>query len=202
MIIGNHELEYIDDSHTYLVDGIIVPSITQMIGARFKHKYDGVKTETLREAARKGTEVHEAVERYAILGEDSELPEVRGFKFLQKNYGFKVIEAEKQVILCDDIPIAAGRFDLTLELDGEIGGADIKRTSVLDREYLALQLNLYRIAYMQTYGKEWKFLRGIHLRENTRKFVEIPINEELTKQFIKEWRKTNEFTDSEWEINF
>ena len=88
--------------------------------------------------------------------------------------------------------IAAGRLDLVLEMDGKVGGADIKRTAVLDKEYLAYQLNLYRIAYRQSYGIEWEFLRGVHLRENKRKFVTIPIKEEQIWEFIKEWRNDSQ----------
>ena len=33
--IAGHTLEYIDDSHTYLVDGVIVPSITQILKLKF-----------------------------------------------------------------------------------------------------------------------------------------------------------------------
>ena len=76
---------------------------------------------------------------------------------------------------------------MVLRMNGEIGGADVKRTSALDKDYLFYQLNLYRIAYRQSYGEEWKFLKGIWLREDKRKFIDLPINEELTNQFIKEF---------------
>ena len=76
--------------------------------------------------------------------------------------------------------------------DGELGGADIKRTSVLDKNYLAYQLNIYRIAYRQCYGLEWEFLKALHLREDVRKYVDIPIDENLAWQLIHEWRQSNE----------
>ena len=192
MQIRGHELEYIEDGHIYLVDGVIAPSITQMLQSKFGHKYDHVNEAVLNRAASAGTPVHEAIERYCKTGEETDLPELRGFEFLQRMYGFKVLENEVPVILFDhDEPIAAGRLDMVLEMNGEIGGADIKRTSALDKEYVAYQLNLYRIAYRQSYGVEWQFLRGIHLREDKRKFVTIPIAEELMKEFIKEWKNEN-----------
>lgn len=184
--IQHYTLEFDEESHTYLVDGIIVPSVTQLLKEQFGHKYDGVPEEILKRASQRGTEVHEAIERYIKTGEETELPEMRGFKFLQKVYHFTPIESEVPVILFDKEPIAAGRLDLVLEMDGKIGGADIKRTAALDKEYLAYQLNLYRIAYKQSYGVEWQFLKGIHLRDDKRKMVDIPINEEKTMEFIKE----------------
>ena len=38
--IAGHTLEYIEDGHIYLVDGVIVPSITEMLKSKFGHKYD------------------------------------------------------------------------------------------------------------------------------------------------------------------
>ena len=187
MELNGITLEYYEDTHTYLYDGIILPSITGLMKHRFANKYAGISKETLARAAHKGTEVHEAIEQYITAGTPSELPEVRNFAFLQKWYGFEVSATERPVVLYHDgRPIAAGRFDLQLEMNGETGGADIKRTATLDKEYLALQLNLYRIATRQTYGIEWKFLKGIHLRDTVRKFIDIPINEGLTIEFIKE----------------
>lgn len=186
--IGGHTLEYFDDEHVYLVDGVIVDSITKMLKLKFGKKYDGIDQATLRNASRLGTEVHEAIERMCKDGIEADLPEVRNFKFLQKQYGFEVLENETPVILSyDGEPICAGRLDLVLTLNGQTGLADIKRTSTLDKEYLTYQLNLYRIAYRQTYGIEADFLRGVHLREDVRKFVAIPINEAMTWEFIEEF---------------
>lgn len=184
--IAGHTLEYFDDTHQYLVDGLLVPSITQILKERFGNKYDGVSQSILNKAAEKGTQVHKAIEDYCKTGKEEDLKELKNFKFLQKQYKFKVLDNEVPIILFkDEEPIAAGRLDLVIEIDGKVGGADIKRTSVLDKEYLAYQLNLYRIGYRQCYGVEWEFLKGIHLREDTRKFINIPINEEETWKLIE-----------------
>lgn len=187
MIINGHELEYFEDGHIYLVDGVVVPSITQLLKARFSNKYDHVDKATLERASEAGTKVHEVIEAWCRNGEDSDLKELRNFKVLQRLYKFQVLENEIPVILfMDNEPVSAGRLDMLITLNGEIGLADIKRTSALDKEYLFYQLNLYRIAYQQCYGTEIKFLRGIHLREDRRKFVPIPINEEMAMELAKE----------------
>ena len=196
MILNGHVLEYIDTTHTYIVDGVIVPSVTEMLQVKFGGKYNGVDRATLANAAAKGTEIHKAIEEYCRTGTESELKEVRNFKFLKKRYGFNVLDNEIPVLLYQDgEPIAAGRLDMLIESNGVRGLADIKRTSALDKNYLAYQLNLYRIAYMQTYAERIAFLRGLHLREDTRKYVEIPINEaaaweivDLYFKEVKEWK--------------
>ena len=186
--INGQTLEYIDGMHLYVLDGIIVPSITGILSKKFGRKYDGVDRAVLQRAADAGTAVHEAIEKLCKTGEVTDLPEVKNFLWLQKQYEFSVVDNEVPVILSiDGKPCAAGRLDMVLLMDGESGLADIKRTSVLDKEYVAYQLNLYRIAFQQSYGVEIKFLRALHLREDVRKFVKIPINENLALQLVKDY---------------
>lgn len=190
--IKGHTLEYIDSEHIYLVDGLIVPSITQILKRKFGNKYSNVNRRVLKNAAQKGTEVHDAIEQYCKNGTESDLKEVINFKFLQRMYDFKVSDNEVPVILFDGHePISAGRLDLVLyqEYDDHIeyGLGDIKRTSALDKEYLAYQLNLYRIAYRQCYDTEIWFLRGLHLRENVRRYIDIPINENMAWKLVQEY---------------
>ena len=191
--IKGHTLEYIDESHTYLVDGLIVPSITQILKFKFNKKYDGIPKGTLQRAAELGTQMHEVIQNYEEQGTESDIKELRNYKFLKKQYKWQCLANEVPVILWhDDDIIGAGRLDMVISMNGQVGLADLKRTSVLDKEYLGYQLNLYRFAYQQSYGEEIEFLRGIHLREDVRKFVQIPINRELTIKLIEEWREQNE----------
>lgn len=80
--------------------------------------------------------------------------------------------------------VGAGTTDLFVEIDGRLGLGDIKRTSTLNKEYLFYQLNLYRIGFQQTYGKEIDFLFGLHLREDKRRFIDIRVNEEMAKEIL------------------
>ena len=186
--IKGHVLEYIDDTHSYICDGVILPSITQIMKIKFGNKYAGIDKFVLNRAARKGTEVHEAIERYCKKGEISNLKEVKNFIFLKKHYGFNVVDNEVPILLFkDNKPVAAGRLDLVLDIKGSIGIGDIKRTATLDKHYLGYQLNLYRIGYQQSYDKEVKYLSGLYLRENIRKYVGIAINEEMAMKLVEEY---------------
>ena len=109
--INGRTLEFFEAGHIYLVDGVIVPSITEILQSKFGGKYAHVSKAVLRAAADKGTAVHDAIERYCKTGETSEYPEVRNFAFLQRQFGFEVLENETPVILfMHDEPIAAGRL--------------------------------------------------------------------------------------------
>ena len=190
--IKGYTLEYIDSIHCYVCDGVILPSVTKVLGIKFGKKYKDVDPVVLNKASERGTEVHKAIEEYCKDGVESNLTEVKNFKFLKKQYKFEVLDNEVPILIFkDDKPVATGRLDLVLR-DGEnIGLGDIKRTSVLDKEYLAYQLNLYRIGYMQCYGEDIKFLKGVHLRNDTRKYVDIPINEKMALELLDKFLETN-----------
>ena len=147
-------LEYFDDTHTYLYDGLMLPSVTQILGVKYKNDYASVPPAVLDNAAKRGTAVHKAIENYNNLGYDDGSEAVRNFKFLQKQYGFEVLDSELPIVIFkDDMPIACGRLDMTMLMDGETGIADIKTVSALNKDKIAYQLNLYRIGLMQSYGK-------------------------------------------------
>ena len=185
---GGRLLEYYEDEHLYLVDGVIVPSVTQVLGKVYGDKYTGVDTAVLKRAADHGTRVHEAIEKYCKTGIEEPIDEVHNFKFLQEKYGFLVLANEIPVIIDIDGLTMAGRLDMVIEMDGQIGGADIKSVSTMDKERTGMQLNLYRIGYKQSYGVEWDFLRGIQLKGNIRRFTALPINPEYTIEKVKEYK--------------
>lgn len=182
-------LEYIDETHTYIYDGVILPSITQMLKIKFGNKYNSVDEKVLKKAAEKGTAVHQSIEDYEKRSiDDASCVELRNYKFLKKQFDFKCLDNEVPIVLFyNDKPIAAGRVDLIIEDKGKVGIADIKRTSVFDKEYVAYQTNLYRIGYQQSYGIEISFLRGIHLRDKVRKYIELPIKEDMMLEFIERY---------------
>ena len=186
--INGATLEYDDDTHTYICDGCIVPSVTQILETKFGNKYDRVDSQTLKRAADRGTAIHKAIEMYCRTGEDEGSKEVHNFKFLCDRYGLKVRGNEIPIVIWQDWrnrePIAAGRLDIAMR--GALG--DIKTTSVLDMEYLAYQLNLYRLGYQQSYGIEIFHLYGFHLREDRRKLVELPVNGAKAWELIEEYQ--------------
>lgn len=189
VLIKGHDLEYYDDEHIYLVDGVIVPSVSEILSVKFGGRYADIDKAVLRRAADAGTTVHEAIEKLCKTGEvDTDIPEVRNFLWLQKQYGFEVVANELPVVLFKgDEPIAAGRLDMVLSMGGKRGIADIKRVSSLDKEYVAYQTNIYRVAFRQCYDLEIDFLRVIHLRDNVRKFVALPVNADLALELVDEY---------------
>lgn len=179
--IKGRTLEYDDASHTYICDGIIVRSVTQLLSMKFGKKYDGIDADVLKAAADRGTAIHKAIEEYCKTGRNEDVPEVRDFKFLQHHYNFLVTGNEMPIILDFAGETYAGRLDLILNMnpvDPCYAVADIKTTSTLDKDYLGHQLNLYRLGVEQCYDIAIQELYGIHLKDGKRKMVKIPIRSE------------------------
>ena len=176
-------IEYIDEIHTYLYDGIIIPSVSQILGEKvFPNKYAGVPKSVLNKKAIYGTEVHNIIEKLEN-GEDynpSSLYVSEGIKQylkLKEENKFKVLEQEQ--IVCYE-GLYAGRFDMIFELDGKRCLADIKTTAKLDKNYLSWQLSMYELAY----GEEFDRFYCIWLPKNgLGKLVEI---EKIEKEKILE----------------
>ena len=186
-------LEFFPETHTYLYDGLMLSSVTQILGAKFRNDYASVPPAVLDNAAQRGTAVHKAIENYNNSGYDDGSEAVRNFKFLQKQYGFEVLDSELPIVIFkDDMPIACGRLDMTMLMDGETGIADIKTVSALNKDKVAYQLNLYRIGLMQSYGVDAKFLKVIHLRDGIRKVIDCPVNEGMAWELIERYLEENE----------
>jgi len=181
-----NDIKFTEDGHIYTAGDHRIMSVTTLLHLDNPSKYEHVSEATLERASEKGTEVHNAIECYVKYGlERDDLQEFRNFKFLQKMFKFEVLDSEVMVLLEHNGIELVGTTDLVLNYKGELALGDIKRTSALDKEYLAKQLNLYRLAYQQTYGQEIKHLIGIHLREDKRKLIELPINEDFAKDIIE-----------------
>lgn len=192
----NHKIEYIDEIHQYLVDGKKAISVTQLIKFINPSKYEFVNEKVLKKAAEKGSELHNAIEVYEELGfERDDLKEFRDYLFLKKMHQFKVIECEVPILIEYKNIFICGRLDQVQIYNDDLTLADIKRTSVLDKESVTLQLNLYRLGYQQCYKKEIKQLKAIHLNNGKRKYIDVFIDEKqpinLIERYINEQSNTN-----------
>lgn len=186
-------VEFEPEQHYYTVNGEKCISVTQILKHKYPSKYDGVSKTVLNAAAEKGTELHAAIEMYELFGiETNELQEFRDYLFLKNKFKFNVLAVEQPVVIRYKDLVICGQLDQVQELNGKLGIGDIKRTSVLDKNYLAYQLNLYRIGYQQSYGKEIEFLKGLHLRDGKRKYIDLPINEDMALELLEEYRKGKE----------
>jgi hypothetical protein len=197
-IINGKRVEYIDETHTYIVDGVEVPSVTQLISAVLPSPYKDIEPGVLKQAADKGIALHEEIEQFELHGIMGSSVEFNHYLYLKKKHLFEAVENEKLIIIeYKGKVVCAGRLDMIMHMEGMngLGVGDIKRTYQLHMSHLKLQLNLYRLGYMQSYGKEITYLRCIHLRNWTYSFVEIDVDESYAKKGIEKYLSIHEKQD-------
>lgn len=108
-VIKDHELTYDDKTHSYFCDGKKCISVTQLIKLKFPNKYKDVDENVLKAAAKKGNELHNAIEVFEKYGLESEyLKEFRNYLFLKDKYKFKALENELPVIVPYEICLFVG----------------------------------------------------------------------------------------------
>lgn len=183
--MNKYEIEYLDEDHIYLCNGVIVPSVSQVLHLIFPDKYKNVDKKILNAKAKYGTELHNYIEQYEnglITQKLNYIQEAsfRQYLKLKDKYDIKVLEQEKIVNYKD---IYAGRFDMIANIGTDYCLCDIKTTADLDKEYLSWQLSLYEYAS----GKKFDKLYAIWLlKKDLGKLVEI---ERKTEEEIKELLK-------------
>ena len=160
------DIEFFEDSHEYLVNGIATPSTTQLMHMmeEFSNMYKGVSKKVLMKKAAYGDYVHECVER---IGKGLPIPDEFNWKSFEgiavKRYMTLAVEndihvdsSEQLIAYIDDdgLPLVAGKYDLLGTVKSEKALIDIKTTAKYDPVYLKVQLNAYRICLEQMLKEE------------------------------------------------
>ncbi len=155
-------IEFIPETHEYLYNGVLVPSVTTIIKKIMPNKYDGISTRILQKKAKFGTLGHSIIE---YLGENMMDEEesklhiidlfnserinqdmyisLREYIRLCHKYEIEVLENEKIVNYGYEF---IGTLDMIANVKGKRSLIDIKFTAELDKEYLSWQLGMYKMA--------------------------------------------------------
>ena len=157
---SEHAVEFIPDSHTYLIDGQIVPSATQIIChfPQFRDMYKNVPAGRLKRKADYGNVVHALIESVGLQGgvsPDFNWKSHEGLALdrwmkLSLRHDIHLKSAEQIVYYMEDMhPLYIGTYDLQGTVEGKNSLIDIKTTSKYHPDYLSYQLSMYALAYEQ-----------------------------------------------------
>lgn len=187
-------IEFLEEPHVYLKDGIITPSVSEILHFIFPDKYKNVPSEVLNKKANYGSRVHEAIEVIEKTGEIIELDiyqqlSIEQYLKLKEKNNIEVLEQEQIISYEYDY---CGRFDMIAKIGKDICLCDIKTTAELDREYLSWQLSFYELAT----GKIFDKLYAIWLpKKNLGELIEIEkkSKKELLNKLeeFKTWKMKN-----------
>lgn len=190
------KIEFFKESHQYVNPdtGNELSGITGIIKALvFPDKYAGVSEEVLKDAAERGTAIHEMCEEFAINGTvEAFMPdEVQAFVNHFSIRGTKFIASE---YLVSDEQNIATMIDL---VDEEGNLYDIKTTSTLDKEYLSWQLSICATLFeIQNIGKDAGKLFGIWLKGDRCEVVEVKrLPDEAVESLLVSYLEGTEFSN-------
>lgn len=178
-------IDFLEEPHIYLVDGVITPSVSEILHFIFPEKYKNVSSYILNKKAQYGTTIHQSVEmlennlkimsieeafNVTVQALDMNyIQEVSLHQYLKlkDKYQIEVIEQEQMIHFKD---YYAGRFDMIARIKNNLCLCDIKTTAELDEEYLSWQLSYYEMAV----GKKFDKLYAIWLpKKDIGQVVEI-----------------------------
>lgn len=156
-MLNSTKLEFDEETHTYIKNGIILKSVTQILQELFPLKYENVPKKILQIKASYGTELHKFIEiiekkkpkkplayikRYYkpnIYQEES----LKDYLKIKDKYKIEITDSEKMISYKYKY---AGTLDLKGYVNGKSAIIDIKTTYELDELYVSWQNSLYELA--------------------------------------------------------
>lgn len=172
------EVEFIEQGHIYLVNGVITPSVSEILRFIFPDKYANIPESILKAKSEFGTHIHEAIEAYEK-GDEPILTDMERVTFNQylkvkTEHHIEPLETEEIVHYEDRY---AGRLDMIAFVDGEVCLIDFKTTSKLDIESLEWQLGMYSLAKGKKYRcyalwlPKHELAKLVHIEPKTKKEI-------------------------------
>lgn len=182
------KIEYIDETHQYMVDGILVPAVSTLVAYATGNIYKDIPEFILEKARKHGTAVHDAIEKYERCGAVSieHEKEVNTYIELKEKYILNVKDMEQIVNYENHF---CGRYDI-LDNDGILW--DIKTTSKYHQENLEWQLGLYYLG-MGT-QKEIGYCIHIPKKGKAKVFLVNPKSNKECIDLIQTYEQANKST--------
>ena len=160
------EIIFDESTHTYLVDGEEVPSVTTILQPLSMRAYSAVNPSVLEYARNRGKAIHEALEMYDLGGELEATPEIEGYirAYLEWEQVYKPTwSGVEEIVYCE-----SEKFIGTLDRVGTLNGREFAivdlKTSTPTKEALVsvcVQTSAYAMAYTEQNKKPPEFMEQI-----------------------------------------
>lgn len=139
------EIEFDEASHTYKLNGVKIPCVSDIMEPLKNAHYSGISEVTLKKAAERGTILHNAIENWIKFGIEDVPQEYEGyfkcFLGFMKEKNPKILGSE--VRMYHKLLKYSGTADLIADINGEITLIDYKSTSVISDMNCSVQLEAY-----------------------------------------------------------
>lgn len=179
------QLLFFDQNHKYTLDGVELPSVSELCRFLSREVYGTVAQYTLDQAAERGTKVHKACEALDVYGkvEVSEdfLPYVNAYLQFRREHDVKWNKVEQSI--AHQSERYAGTVDRYGTLDGVKVLVDLKTTYTVHKRLAIAQLNLYRwMIEAEGHPVEKQYI--LHLKKDGYKLVEIEKNDDVPRALL------------------
>lgn len=143
------ELNFVERTHTYTLNGFVIPSVSEVMRPLSAAYYGDTNEEVMRRAAIRGTCVHQAIENYLDYGIE-DIPQeyygyFNGFKHWIDSHKPEPIKTECKIY--HKIHRYAGTADLPCYVDGKLTLIDWKTTATISEMLTRVQLEAYWRAF-------------------------------------------------------
>ena len=166
------ELEFEERKHIYHLNGIQIPSVTQIMKPLSDMVYESIDSQTLEYAARRGTIVHDAIDNYLEFEIEDVPEEQRGYfdAFLawKEKENPEIIATERKVY--HKALRYAGKCDLLCMIDGRLTLVDYKTSAAFQPMLYPIQLEGYAKAW-ETHGVKVEDKMILHLKKDGKYIV-------------------------------
>ncbi len=182
-------IEFLADEHIYLVDGVITPSVSEVLKVRFSSDYSSVPDYILSEKARFGSKVHKLIEN-EITEDDNIYVQncLTQWVKLKEKHNISIISKEQ--IVSSKLGYC-GTFDAIAMIDNSLCIIDYKTTLQIYEDKWSWQLSLYKRAYEEMTDKTIDKLYIVHLeKKSLGKLIEVKSRtDEEIEDLINEYQK-------------
>lgn len=202
------KLLFFDTTHTYTVDGEVIPSVSEICRFISREIYGDIGQFTLDNAAKRGTAVHkstEVLDKYGKVEITSDIePYIRAYIQFRKDHACEWQKIEWATHHPDNL--YAGTLDRYGTVDGKRAIVDIKSTANIDpahRKLYEAAQNLYRKMLPEDMPVEQLLILQLK-NDGTYKLYDLPISDGLADACLllhtalkKRKRKKKEKTENE-----
>lgn len=186
-------IEYIDLTHTYLNDGVIIPSVSNLVEFATKDDYSVIPPIILKKAQDFGTDIHNAIENYFTKDEEPI------FDDPYKRLAFEqFIKLKGDIIepLCETLTDFNGRYAGRIDCIYQDVLVDYKTNTNINIPHLEWQLGLYKMA-LESKGYTINRCRCLWLpKRHKGEWVEItPKSNEECLQLLNDYEQSKTMCD-------
>ena len=160
-------LEFDDRTHTYTLDGLVIPSVSAIMEPLSRVKYRGISERTLDRAAGKGTAVHNSIENWIKFEIEDIPPEHAGYSDAFREWWdrFRPVVVGSEVRICHRLMRYGGTADLVAYIEDELTLVDYKSTYVVSDMTCGVQLEAYKKA-LESMGVKAERKKILHLKKD------------------------------------